>query len=111
MNKEEILEKSRQENKNKDIYEHEVLKQANTYAVIVMMILAAIFFAVQIFVGEGTNWGIWALVFSVSMTTFWVKYIKLRRKHELVTAIVYTLLVMVASGYHIYNLITSSTIL
>ena len=43
MNKEEILEKSRAENRNKDIYEKEVLKQASTSAVIVMMVLATIF--------------------------------------------------------------------
>ncbi len=40
MNKEEILEMSRAENKNKDIYEHEVLKQSGTITVIVMMALA-----------------------------------------------------------------------
>ena len=43
MNKEEILEKSRAENKNKDIYEQEILKQANSSAVIVMMVLATVF--------------------------------------------------------------------
>ncbi|MDE6664185.1 MAG: hypothetical protein K2K46_12710 [Lachnospiraceae bacterium] len=111
MNKEEILEMSRAENKNKDIYEQEVLKQASTAALIVMPALAAIFFAAQIFVGGGTNWGLWAIVFSANMTTFWVKYVKLRRKHELVLAIAYTVLVSAMSGCHIYNLITSSTIL
>ena len=111
MNKEEILEKSRAENKNKDIYEQEILKQASSSAVIVMMVLATVFFAVQIFVGGGANWGIWALVFSANMTTLWVKYIKLRRKHELVMAIAYTILVAASSGSHIYNLIVSSTIL
>ena len=45
------------------------------------------------------------------MTTFWVKYAKLRRKHELLMAILYTLLVSALSGCHLYNLITSSTIL
>ena len=111
MNKEEILEKSRTENKNKDIYEQEILKQANTSAVIVMMVLATIFFAAQIFVGGGINWGIWALVFSANMTTLWVKYIKLRRKNEFLLAIAYTVLVATFSGFHIYNLIVSSTIL
>lgn len=111
MNKEEILEKSREENKNKDVYEQEVLKQASTIAVIVMVVLATIFFAVQIFVGGGTNWGIWALVLSASMAAFWVKYMKLRRKHELLLAIAYTVVVAVFSGAHIYNLIASSTIL
>ncbi|MBD5521780.1 MAG: hypothetical protein HDR03_11300 [Lachnospiraceae bacterium] len=111
MNKEEILEMSRAENKNKDIYELEVLKQSGTSTVIVMMALAAIFFSAQIFVGGGTNWGLWAIVFSANMTTFWVKYIKLRRKHELLMAIAYTVLVSAMSGCHIYNLVTSSTIL
>lgn len=111
MTKEEILSKSRAENKNKDVFEQEILKQANAHAIVIMLILATIFFAVQIFVGGGTNWGIWALVFSASMTTFWVKYIKLRRKHELVIAIAYTILVSAFSGWHIYDLITSSSIL
>lgn len=96
---------------NKDIYEKEVVKQASTSSVIVMMILATIFFIVQIIAGGGINWGIWALVFSVNMTTFWVKYIKLRRKHELVMAIAYTIFVSACSVGHIYNLIVSSTIL
>lgn len=111
MNKEEILEKSRAENKNKDIYEQEVIKKSGTYAVVIMMILATIFVAVQIFVGGGMNWGIWALVFSANMATFWVKYVKLRRKHELVMAIAYTILVTVMSVYYICNLISSSLIL
>lgn len=111
MNREEILEKSRAENKNRDIYEQEVLKQANAIAVVVMMILATVFFAAQIFVGGGTNWGIWALVFSANMTTFWVKYTKLRRRHELVMAIVSTAIVAIFSAEHIYHLIASSTIL
>lgn len=110
MDKDEILAKSRAENKNKDVYEQEVLKQASKSAVIVQMILAAIFFVTQIFVGEGINWGLWALVFSGNMTIYWVKYIKLRRKHELMIAIAYTILVSVMSGYYIYNLIVSSTI-
>ena len=110
MDKDEILAKSRAENRNKDVYEQEVLKQASKSAVIVQMILAAIFFVTQIFVGEGINWGLWALVFSTNMTIYWVKYIKLRRKHELMIAIAYTILVSVMSGYYIYNLIVSSTI-
>lgn len=111
MNKEEILEKSRAENRNKDIYENEVLKQVSTSAVIVMMVLATIFFVVQIFVGGGINWGIWTLVFSINMTTFWVKYIKLHRKHELVMAIAYTILISACSIGYIYDLIVSSAIL
>lgn len=111
MNKDEILAKSRAENKNKDVYEQEVLKEASQNAVVVQMALATIFFATQIFVGKGINWGLWALVFSANMTINWVKYIKLHRKYELVIAIAYTILVSAMSGCYIYDLIVSSTIL
>lgn len=111
MNKDEILAKSRAENKNRDVYEQEVLKQASRSAVVVQMALAAIFFVTQIFVSGGPNWGLWAIVLSVSMTINWVKYIRLHRKYELAIAIVYTILVSIMSGYHIYNQIVSSTIL
>ncbi len=111
MDREEILEKSRQENRNKDVYEQEILKQASKGAVIVQLVLAAIFFVTQILAGEGINWGLWALVFSTNMTISWVKYRKLRHKRELMLAIIYTIFVSVMSGYHIYNLMVSSTIL
>ena len=111
MKKEEILEKSRAENKNKDIYEQEVLKQASTSSIVVMLIIAAFFCVAEVVVSGDVNWGMWALVLSVNMTTSWVKYIKLRRKHELMFAIAYTILVFAFAGYHIYNLIALSTIL
>lgn len=111
MNKDEILAKSRAENKNRDLYEQEVLKLANKSAVLVLLVLAAVFSVTQIFAGGGINWGLWALVFSVNMTTCWAKYIKLHRKNELAKAIIYTMLVAVMSGYHIYHLIASSVVL
>ena len=111
MNKDEILAKRRAENRNKDVYEQEVIKQARQKAVVVQMALATLFFAIQIFVGKGTNWGLWALVFSANMTISWVKYIKLHRKYELGIAIAYTILVFVMSGCYIYDLSVSSTIM
>lgn len=111
MDKNEILEKSRAENKNKDVYEQEVLKQASRSAVVVQMTLAVVFFVVQIFAGKGINWELWAIVFSANMTINWVKYIKLHRQYELVIAIAYTALVAIMSGCCIYGLITSSTTL
>lgn len=110
MNKDEILAKSRAENKNKDVYEQEVLKQASRSAVVVQMALATLFFVMQIFTGGGVNWGLWAIVFSASMTINWVKYIKLHRKYELLIAVAYTILVSIMTGYYIYNLIVSSPI-
>jgi hypothetical protein len=110
MNKDEILAISRAENKNKDIYEQEVLKQASRSAVVVQMSLATLFILIQIFTVGGINCGLWAIVFSANMTINWVKYIKLRRDNELLIALAYTVLVLIMSGYYIYNLIASSTI-
>lgn len=111
MNKEEILAKSRAENKNKDIYEQEILKQANHYVLGILLSLATLFFAMQIFLGGGINYGIYAIVFSVNMTISWVKYLKLKQKKELLHAVLMTLFVLALSGCHIYNLFTSSNIL
>lgn len=108
MNKDEILAKSRAENKNKDVYEQEILNQASRSAVVVQMAFATLFFVTQILTGGGVNWGLWAIVFSANMTINWVKYIKLHRKYELVIAIAYTLLVSVMSGCYIFNQIVSS---
>lgn len=111
MNKEEILAKSRKENKDQDIYEKEVLKLGGNAGAVTAAILATIFFVVQILVGGGMNYGLYAIVFSVSATGFTVKAIKLKRKHEIVVAIMYIILTLLSSTAHIYNLITASTIL
>jgi hypothetical protein len=111
MNKEEILEKSRQENKNQDVYEKEVLRMGGNAGAVTAIALATIFFAIQVFVGEGMNYGLYAIVFSVLGTGFVVKAIKLKRKHEIAVAIAYILLTLLLSAAHIYNLITTSTIL
>lgn len=42
MNKEEILEKSRAENKNIDLYKLEILDKANGFSVLIMSSLALI---------------------------------------------------------------------
>jgi len=111
MNKEEILEKSRLENRDMDIYEKEVLAKGNTYSCILAAILATVFFIIQIFTGGGMNYGLYAIVFSMSCATFWYKYIKLHRKHELALALGYTLIVVLFSAAHIYNLISASAIM
>lgn len=110
MNKEEILEKSRKENKNQDVYEKEVIIQGNRYACLTAAILATIFFVIQFFTGGDMDYGLYAIVFSMPMAGFWMKYAKLRKKHELFVAICYTVAVVLFSALHIYGLIASSAI-
>ena len=110
MDKENILAKSRAENKNQDVYEQEVLKQGHMVSLIVIIILATIFFIAQIIAGGGVNYGIYAVVLSGSMATFWVKWIRLRRRHELAMALLYTAVVIALSLCHIYNLVTTAAV-
>jgi hypothetical protein len=111
MNKDEILAKSRQENKNQDVFELEVLRDAGNTCAIVAGILATIFFVIQIFVGGGMNYGLYAVVFSIPTTGYIVKSIRMKRKKEILIAIFYTIFTLALSASHIYNLITSSAIL
>lgn len=111
MNKEEILEMSRKENKNQDIYEKEIIIRGNKYACIAAAVLATVFFVIQIFTGGGHNYGLYAVVFAMPMAGFWMKYAKLHKKHELFFAVIYTIAVIMFSVAHIYGLISSSTIL
>lgn len=106
MDREEILSRSRAENKNKDLYGQEISKLAGSVTVTVMLIIAAVFFIVQMLAGGGLNFGLWALVFSGDAATHWVRYIKLRIKGELLAALLYTAIVLAMSGYHIYSLIS-----
>lgn len=106
MNKEEILEKSRSENKDQDLYEKEVMKDASQAGVLTAGVLATIFFIIQIFAGGGMNYGLYSIVFAINSATFIYKAIKLKRKHEIFVAIAYTLLTLVFASAHIYNLVT-----
>ena len=102
MNKEEILEKSRKENRNKDIYEEELIKQGSAIVNIVMVILATVF------TGAGINYGLYAIVFCHSMVLSWIKWRKLRQRQQFLLSLLYTVCVLLFSIVHIYTLITGN---
>lgn len=111
MNKDEILEKSRKENKNQDLYEKEMSQKAGNIAAIVAAVIGTIFYVIQILVGGGSNYGLYAIVFSIPATGYMVKAIQMKTKRDLVISILYILVVLFFSFIHINNLIISSTIL
>lgn len=111
MNKEEILAKSRNENKNEDVYEKEVLKQAGYVGGITAAIVTTALFILEMVIKGGTNFGFWAILFSIFAGEFTYKAIKLKRKHEIVIAIVYILLSILLIAGFINQLVTTSKIL
>ena len=89
MTKEEILEKSRTENKGKDIVEEEIIKKGFLTCWIVSLIAAAVVAMVEGIVLGKTNYGIFFSLMSGLFVFFLVKFMKLRRKHELFITIMY----------------------
>ena len=111
MNKEEILEKSRIENKNLDLFEREVSQKAGNLAAIIAAILATVFYVIQVFVGLGQNYGLYAVVFSIPATGYLVKAIRMKNKKDIVAAAVFIIVTLFFSVTHVSHLITTSTIL
>ena len=73
MNREEILEKSRRENKGTDEMELIVLNSA-----------------LQVSFTDSMSYESWMIYFSILGTLFTVKYIKLHKRHELLLAILFS---------------------
>lgn len=111
MDKEEILEKSRKENKNQDIYEKDVIIQGNQYACMASAVFATAFLIIQILIGGGINYGLYAVVFSMPMAGCWFKFYKLRKKRDFPLAVGYTVATLLLFAGYLYNLISASAIL
>lgn len=65
MNREEVLEKSRKENKGADLYEDALMKEGGNVAFGMVTALAVVFTCIQEFLEVGRNFGLWALVVAV----------------------------------------------
>lgn len=91
MDREEILEKSRKENKNKDIAELEVINQASTLAVRIGILVCCLISVAEVIATDQVNYACWMIYFSMLAAIFSVKCIKLRRKHEILLTIFFLL--------------------
>ena len=97
MKKEEILEKSRKENKNKDKYAIEVELKAATLAAVCMILLAFVYFTYEIATGKGQNPAFYSLITLYNSILFGVKAAKIKtnRKLNTFTAITWSLLTVI----------------
>lgn len=87
MNKEDILAKAQNENKGKDYADIEAQRRGAWAAYMVGVILVVIVDCVNGFVLHHVNRGIDFVLFSMAFVAFLVKYIKLRKRHELIVTI------------------------
>ncbi len=92
MNREEILEKSKRENHGQDIADLETSKASMQTGFILIICLLAAVSVVDALVFERTNYECFFAVMAGTSAIFACKYIKLRKKHELILAVVYALI-------------------
>lgn len=89
MNREEILEKSRQENRGQDIVNLEVSRSSIVFGWIVAVCMLAVVAVTEALKYERMNNGIFFAVMAGCTAIFVRKYLKLHKRHELIIAVVY----------------------
>lgn len=87
MNREEILAKSRQENKDRDLYTLSVEKNASRVGIITLFAVALILTLISVFQTGKLNFIVWIVVFSVDTAMDTYRAIKLRTKKAIFSAL------------------------
>ncbi len=91
MTKEEILEKSKKENKNKDIATIEAEKKAGSFALIVCSIAAAILWFIEVFITKEVNHSLWLVVLIANAAMHFHLFFTMKKKRNLACAILWTI--------------------
>ena len=94
MNKEEILMKAQAENNGKDYADIEAQKSGTRAAYFVAVLLVIIVDLVNGFVLGFVNRGMDFVLFTMAFVAFLTKYLKLRKRHELVVTVMWGLLAL-----------------
>ena len=89
MDKDEILEKSRKEHKDRDFVELEVINKANMIANVVGMVVCAALTLIHAVLQKRMDNSAWTVMFSIMTAVFLYKYYKLRKWHELMIGLIY----------------------
>ena len=89
MDKDEILERSRKEHKDRDFVEMEALSNVSAIALSVGVVLCGLLSALHLIFKETVDCGAWTVMFGILSTVMLMKYAKLRRRHELVLGLFY----------------------
>ena len=96
MNREEILKASRKENKNKDLAEMEVIYQAGSHASSVGALVCCLISLLSSLLAHIMLYSPWIIYFSMISTQWLVRFIKMKRKSDLVVAILFLCLTVLA---------------
>lgn len=92
MNKEELLEKSRKENKNANLADTEVTNKGAIWSACVMAILSLVFYAAETMVTGKTNSAFFAIIAVYNATLYLYKSFKQKGALNIITAVIWTVL-------------------
>ena len=92
MNKEEILARSRNENKGMDIIELQSLEKASRIAAQVGMLLCCFVAVMEVAVTGQVSMESWLIYFGILSTLFLMKYRLMKKRQQLFLSIFYTAL-------------------
>lgn len=107
MQKEEILEKSRKENKNKDMAEIEAMNRASRTASVAGAVLCMVISILDWSMTKTINWACWTVDFGMMSVLNILQYVKLRQNAKLFLAII-SILFFVFFGYgYIFELMST----
>lgn len=110
MDKDDILAKSRKENKDRDLYNEEINISSSSAGSFVALVLTTFFFVLQSVIKNEFKFELYAILFSFGATNFIMRAIRLKRKRDIVFAIIYTAATVVLTGVFIYQLIASAAV-
>ncbi len=82
MKKEDILEASRKENKNKDLAELDVVKQANSYAAAVGAIACCLVLVLASVIARTMLYSPWFIYFSMIGTNWLIRSVRMKKKSD-----------------------------
>ena len=94
MEKNEILMKAQKENKGQDIADLEAQKKGTSIAFMVGGLAFIAIIVVEMIVNNVMHYEIMGGCFIMLATAFYVKFFMLKKRHELVVAICYTLIAL-----------------
>ena len=105
MTKEEILAKSRDENRNGDLIDLEVQSKAAKVGIFVSFLLCAVISIVEFVFTKKVSVQCWMVFFGITATIFLIKFIKIHKKHELFVFICYLVVFILLSIRFIFTLL------
>lgn len=105
MNKEEILKASRKENKNKDLAEMEVMYQAGNHASRVGALVCCLISLLFSALAHTMLYSPWIIYFSILTTQWSVRFIRMKRKSDLVLAVLFLSLTVLALAGLVHRLL------